>query len=311
MNILFINSLPKAFIEKSPNVASWITQMLWCKKLSSQGRLIKFSVKRYPFAILLLPFVILLRKVDRIVVYNLMKRAPLNLINSVASFFKIPVTAIVSDVSDSWQVKMAKELRFVQRRIVITDAIANDFAPGLPYEVEDGSGLREQFLFNKSTPHDLSNLRLNNKFTIVYAGALQPYNCINTMLDYMQICNDSDTELILVGNAPNVDLLGKVKSAITRDNRIKYVGLVSQSELKTIYAKASVLLCLRDESYPLMRYHFPSKIFELIETGKPVIASDTGHLKEKYGQFIHVIDKPDAQSLVDAIRTIKCNAKNN
>ena len=308
MNTLFLNSLPHSLPAKSSMTASWVTQSLWLKKMSSEGNVISLSVRKCPLAFFFIPLILLFKKIDRIVVYNLMKRAPLPLVNLVASFFKVPVTAIVFDISDNLQVKMAKSLPRVQKRIFITKAIADDFAPGIPCEIEDGSGLRDCFN-NRRSPTIQFN---NDRFVIVYAGALQPYNCIETILAFMRFCHDPDVELILAGAADDLRIFAKIKESAAIDPRIKYLGIISSEDIKQLYESASVLLCLRDDSYPLMRYHFPSKIFELMETGKPIIASNTGHLKERYGDLIHVIDKIDTQSLVDAVMAVRynnCNKK--
>ena len=296
--ILFLNSLPRRERIGTMFSATWGMQRRWLKRLSEEGRVSSLSVAAHPLALLVLPIKLLVGRYDKVVVYNLMKRAPLGIVIKIAHFFKVPVTAIVFDIADEHQVKMAVALKDADERILITDAIAKDFAPGLPYVREDGFGLVSSC---RGRCANRTIEQSNNRTTLVYAGAMREYNCIDLLLEYMEKHQESDLRLELAGHAEGV-MLKRIQTAAGQDARIVYHGILGDEAVRALYDRASVLLCLRDPNWPLMKYHFPSKIFELMETGKPVIASNTGHMKETYGEKVFVLEQNTVSTLEEAIR---------
>ena len=299
MNILFINSLHERLCDDGALYASQSTQLLWLKRLRKNfTKVISLSVNKLPLAIFMLPFIIFFCRIKKIYVYNLMRRAPLGNVIKIAHFFKVPVCAIVFDISNECQLRMARYLKDADERIVITDAIANDFAPGLPYSREDGAGLRKHHTPTPviSTSHE--------SFRIVYAGAIASYNCIELILDCMASIDDMNVQLVLAGKCAD-GYESIIANAAKKDSRIVYLGVIPPNDLKSIYDKASVLLCLRDIQNPLMKYHFPSKIFELIDMRKPVIASNIAHLKQSYGQMVYVLEENTVEALKRALEVFR------
>lgn len=176
-----------------------------------------------------------------------------------------------------------KCLRILDGRIFITDAIARDFAKGRHYVRIDGGVTR-------NVVDRLPELKVSahSEFRMMFAGGLSQWNGIPLMLEYMKANNDPSLRLCIAGRG---EFSHAVENAAAKDCRIEYKGMLPHSELFKFYSDADVLLNLRDDSDPVMQYHYPSKFLEMLTVGKPVIATDVAHTREVYGEHCFVMDE--------------------
>ena len=68
-----------------------------------------------------------------------------------------------------------------------------------------------------------------------------------------------------------------------------------------------MLVTLRDLIDPGLKYHYPSKTFEMLAMGKPLVITNSQHTKEAYGEYCYVIDKCTLEGYskgVDFFRTM-------
>lgn len=188
-------------------------------------------------------------------------------------------------------------LQYADGLVVITDRIAKDFAPKVPYVRIDG-GITESVrgrLFPLVSRADC------NEFRMFFAGGISACNHIELLLKFMR-CN-SDARLRL-GFAGRGDLVEKVVVASRTDNRIKYHGLLSHDQLFGEYEKSDVVLNIRDIQDPAMKYHFPSKVLELLAIGRPLITTSPAHLRQVYGSYCKVIEHCSVESLLSAVNDL-------
>lgn len=167
----------------------------------------------------------------------------------------------------------------------ISDAIVRDYAPGRHYLRVDG-GLTRQVV------SQLFELVLGDgkTFKMMFAGGVNHWNHINDILAFMKTNQDPRLRLWIAGWGANVP---DVQSAAESDSRIAFLGTLDHEALFRKYAEADVLLNLRDMSDPALAYHYPSKLLEILVTGKPVITTNTNHTREAYGHICKVIDSID------------------
>lgn len=167
----------------------------------------------------------------------------------------------------------------------ITDAIARDFAPSLKYLRVDG-GIGEAVVLN------LPELRISSSdqetFTIFYAGGITPWNRIDILLGYMEHDKDPKLRLWLAGCGRQEQL---ARDAAQKDDRITFWGFLGPEKLNELYGQADVLVTLRDLIDPGLKYHYPSKTFEMLAMGKPLVITNSQHTKEVYGAYCRVIDE--------------------
>jgi glycosyltransferase involved in cell wall biosynthesis len=131
-------------------------------------------------------------------------------------------------------------------------------------------------------------------------GSLNAPRGVEMLLKAFSLVEGNNFELIIAGRG---ELEKNVRAATTMDSRIRYLGFLSKNEILDAYNQASVIvnphLC-RDRN---SRYIFPSKLFEGMVSGRPVISTNVGNVLESYGDLLYgaVDDRPEsfAKAIVD------------
>ena len=123
--------------------------------------------------------------------------------------------------------------------------------------------------------------RRGNNPVLIYAGGLEKDRGITQIVNAIG-CLNSDVELILLGEfIPHIykNEVAKLKGF----SKVHYLGKVGVNEVKDFYSRADIgIACLQ----PTNKYtvNIPTKLFEYMEAGLPVVASDFALWRE-------VIDK--------------------
>ena len=114
---------------------------------------------------------------------------------------------------------------------------------------------------------------------------------------------DESFELWLTGDGSAVDM---VKEYEKKDKRIIYYGfLPTYDELRKIQSKAKMMINMRDPNQPASKYCFPSKLFEYMLSGKPVLSPRLEGIPQEYYQYLIEISTISPRDIADAI--IKCS----
>jgi glycosyltransferase involved in cell wall biosynthesis len=195
--------------------------------------------------------------------------------------------------ADAWLHR--RFIRKVDSLVVITDRIAQDFAPGMPFLRVDG-GLPSELLSEPSIPP-----RADDAFVIVATGSLQHFNGFPELLAAFSTLIGPNYRLHIAGYGP---LESMVRKAVAEDPRIRYHGFLPYRELLRLHMRADVLVSLRITRTLDTQYAFPSKTMEYLASGVPVITTNIGHMKEEYGSLCVVVADESAEALADAIRAV-------
>jgi glycosyltransferase involved in cell wall biosynthesis len=123
------------------------------------------------------------------------------------------------------------------------------------------------------------SLGLENKFVVVYAGALGLANDIDTLLNAAGLlqhrCN---VHFLLVGDGKERPRL----EASVRDQglaNVTFAGAQSKSHMPQILAAADACVAtLKD--IPLFRIAYPNKIFDYMAAGRPIVLAIEGVIKD-------------------------------
>ena len=177
----------------------------------------------------------------------------------------------------------------IDGRIVINDAIGQDYGQGKHYILIDG-GISNNVINRLFKIRE----RENRKETIfLFAGSISPINGTRLIGEALDINKNPLIRVFFAGGGRD---LKHVKHLESIDNRVKYLGNLNLDELFVLYQDVDVLLNLRitDES---AKYLFPSKILEYLTIGKYVLSSPIGHIKREYGQFCKVLTENSSQIL--------------
>jgi glycosyltransferase involved in cell wall biosynthesis len=184
-------------------------------------------------------------------------------------------------------------------RVVVADAIAEDFAPAHHYlRLEGGVGdeliARTEKVVRSRAPH-------TGPFRIVAVGNLNETNGFDLILDAMERLAGADVVLDIAGYGP---LAERVEEAARRDPRIRMHGFQPLDAILELYGKADLILVIRRTTTHDTRYFFPGKLMEALLAGVPVLATRTGHLEEEYGSSLYLLDEETPEALAARIREL-------
>lgn len=137
------------------------------------------------------------------------------------------------------------------------------------------------------------------KKAVMYSGKLDEQYGIKMLVDAFMNIQDSDIELWITGGG-NTE--GYIKACAKKDNRIKFYGfLPSRQDVLQKQAEASLLVNMRLPSELASGYCFPSKLFEYMATGTPVLSFDIAGIPREYLQYLYVVKQETVDALAKAI----------
>ncbi len=134
----------------------------------------------------------------------------------------------------------------------------------------------------------------NNKFTIVYGGALCERFGINKLVDSIMLMDNTNVEMLFYGSGESVDY---IQDMAKKDNRIKYGGLLTYDELQIKQKQADLLVNPRPSNEVFSAYSFPSKTTSYMVSGTPVITTRIPGIPEEYFEHLLFFVEEDTVSI--------------
>jgi glycosyltransferase involved in cell wall biosynthesis len=177
---------------------------------------------------------------------------------------------------------------FLQRRalqqldglVVLTREMALDFATGKPWIEMHGAVPDDRLL---QLPAD----QPEGEVRFVYAGQLTHLKGVTLLLEAMKLVRRANIRLWISGRGPEEQA---VRDAAAADQRITYQGYGEYEAVLDLYRRASVLVNPHAVAHASARYMFPSKLFEYLATGKPVLSTRSAAVERDYAPYLHLID---------------------
>jgi len=184
-------------------------------------------------------------------------------------------------------------LKKVDGVIVLTDRLAQDLAPGVPYLRMEGIAkpLASDAPGPVYPPH--------GHRTVVYAGGLRREYGVGSLLEAVSR-SEGDWNLRIYGHGP---LMEEVTAAAASNPRIFYGGLADEAELARAYADADLLVNPRPTSEDFTLYSFPSKLLEYLATGRPAMSTRIQGVPGEFEPYLYWTDS-DVDSLAASIDRI-------
>jgi len=136
----------------------------------------------------------------------------------------------------------------------------------------------------------------DKKFTVLYSGNIGLAQGLDTVITAAKILQKYPIDFCFVGNGVKLESL-KEKSNKMDLNNVSFLPLQKKEGLIQIIKKASVCLVpLKNE--PLFRHAIPSKLFEYMACGRPVVVSIEGEvekiIKRANSGLIAIPEDPDS-----------------
>lgn len=134
---------------------------------------------------------------------------------------------------------------------------------------------------------------------IMYSGALGLQYGIGLLIEAFMKIEDKGAELWFTGGGSCADY---VKESAEKDPRIKYFGfLPNRDDVLALQKKATALINMRLPSKKASAYCFPSKLFECMTSGKPVLSFKIDGIPDEYMDYLIPIEKESIEAIKDAI----------
>lgn len=147
-----------------------------------------------------------------------------------------------------------------------------------PYVIMEGLVESENKLqYNKS----------NKKNAIMYAGKLSEKFGIKNMIEAFRKLEEKNIELWIYG-------FGEMEEYITKnsleDERIKFLGLVSNEIILKRERQAKLLVNPRPTSEEYTKFSFPSKNMEYMLSGTPILTTKLPGMPKEYYKYVYIIE---------------------
>jgi glycosyltransferase involved in cell wall biosynthesis len=143
--------------------------------------------------------------------------------------------------------------------------------------------------------------KIPGAFRIMYAGSLHQKFGIDILISAFDHIKDTNVELLIFGNGDYVD---EIKKKETLDTRIKYCGSRPMEEILFYEKKVDLLINTRSSKEKLTAYSFPSKMFEYMASGTPVLTTRMKGIPEEYYPYLYFIDDENPLAISQQIEGI-------
>jgi len=146
-----------------------------------------------------------------------------------------------------------------------------------------------------------SNRPAMSKVSAMYSGVLDQRYGIPELLDAMDLLDDG-YELWLTGSGNAEEL---IRERAARDSRIKFFGyLPSRQDLLDKQAQATMLISPRRDTEEASKYCFPSKLFEYMASGRPVISCFLAGIPDEYHAYLIELPSATSQEIAKALEKV-------
>jgi glycosyltransferase involved in cell wall biosynthesis len=138
------------------------------------------------------------------------------------------------------------------------------------------------------------------KHWIVYAGTLEPYQGIDILIQAFQRLRQQNPHLmlIIVGGTPaQIDQYANLAQQLGLGQDCHFTGRVSPNAARTYAKQAAVQVSCR-----ISGTNVPLKIYELLASGIPIVATDIPSHTQILNDDIAFLVKPDAASMANGIQ---------
>lgn len=130
--------------------------------------------------------------------------------------------------------------------------------------------------FNDQIKYEILNdIDLNNdKFNVVYTGAIRPINNVGNILDAAKLLKDNkDIQFLIYGDGNQLEFL-KQRVIDEKLSNVKMKGYVDKKYIPYVLSRSSVnILNYSQTKYNWSRGNSSNKMFEYMASGKPIIST--------------------------------------
>ena len=194
-----------------------------------------------------------------------------------------------------------KSMKICDRYIVLNKHVIDKYLPSKEYIVIDG-GVDEVDIEKYNMP-----VQKGNEHNILYCGALTEYNGILNLIEAMEILSKKDIILDIYGSGYLENI---VKNAALKNPQIRFHGRVSNQEVMQKQKEAWLLINPRVVNDPIAQVTFPSKTFEYLLSGTPVLSTRLNGYTHEYDEAMIYLENDSPENIALAIEKISSYSAN-
>lgn len=156
---------------------------------------------------------------------------------------------------------------------------------------------------SKIIPNDLSKDR--KRPICMYAGRLDVRYAIDKLIEAFGMIPEA--ELHLYGSPSDA---AKLKYLIDQYENVQYMGTLSQDDVFQKMREVDLLINPRPTSIELSKYSCPSKTFEYMASGTPVLMTRLPGLPEEYYPYLYFFEEESVNGFAKDVKRILSYSKN-
>ena len=180
--------------------------------------------------------------------------------------------------------------------IVLNKYAAHKFAPQADFIVIDGGIDVDEDETSLEPP-----LFSYSEKNLLYCGALHKYSGVVSLANAFRYIKNDEVYLDIYGDGEDRDRILELSKL---DNRIRYHGKVDNDLMIQKQKEAFLLVNPRTIDDPISKVTFPSKIFEYMMSGTPILSTKLNGFTSDYNDVLIFSDDDTEQGLGKAINSI-------
>lgn len=186
-----------------------------------------------------------------------------------------------------------KTIKLYDYHVTLNKNAVDKYANGKPYIVVEGGISSEDI-------SELAHNSLNQRY-VVYGGALTEYSGVMNLLEAMKLIEDTDVILKVYGTGY---LEKRVKQYASELPNVLYCGKISNEQMMEEERNAYLLVNPRIINDPIAMVTFPSKIFEYMLSGTPVLSTKLNGLTEEFIDNMYIVENDTSLALSKMLNQI-------
>jgi glycosyltransferase involved in cell wall biosynthesis len=140
----------------------------------------------------------------------------------------------------------------------------------------------------------------SSKTVLMYSGTSSKWGGVSYLLEaYSEVCQNFEVELWISGAGD----YSQFSKQYSHEPSVKFFGMLSESELEERYKQADIFINPRPELYDNDK-NFPSKLFDYLSYGKPVISFKTSGLSHQYNDLLIFPTENSVEALANSIEKV-------
>ena len=189
--------------------------------------------------------------------------------------------------------------------LAITKLLAEDISKVLDIDFNDILILPSAVNIDKFSANKIVSRNDEKKLNITYVGSLIPNRGVDILITAAKVLKEIN--FTIIGGVG--EDLSKIKSYKEKNDlkNVNLLGFKSQKDLPLYYQKADILILpMTGKEVHTTKYASPSKLFEYMASGKPIIASDLISIREilKNNESILLFEPDNSKDLINKIKLL-------